>query len=143
LTNRLNSAISVFALLALTLANAGAADIEVQVVGVQPGKGKVLLGVYTNQAEFEAERMIDWRVGPAGKASDIGFVVTNLVPGRYGIAVYQDLNGNEVLDKTSLGVPTEPFGFSNNASSRLRPPNFGDFAFAVGEETIALEIRLE
>ncbi len=32
--------------------------------------------------------------------------------GEYAVAVIQDLNENEKLDKNFLGIPKEPYGFS-------------------------------
>ena len=87
--------------------------------------------------------MTDWRVAPIGEQSETKLVFTNLDAGTYGIAVFQDLNTNEVLDKTSLGVPTEPYGFSNNARNRFRTPDFSEFAFDVGAAPVSLEIQLE
>ena len=104
------------AALLFSLADAGATDVEVHVAGLQPGIGNVLAGLYLSDAAFESERMADWRAAPVGEERDAKLVFTNLDPGTYGIAVYQDLNSNEVLDKTSLGIPTEPYGFSNNGA---------------------------
>jgi len=40
--------------------------------------------------------------------------VQNIEPGDYIIAIYQDLDGNEELNKNWIGIPKEPYGFSNN-----------------------------
>ncbi len=125
------------------LADACATDVEVHVTGLQPGQGNVLAGLYLSQAAFESERVADWRAAPVAAADDTKLVFTNLEPGTYGIAVYQDLNSNEVLDKTSLGIPTEPYGFSNNIRNRFRPPDFTDFSFELEEAPVTMEIRLE
>jgi len=44
--------------------------------------------------------------------------------GRYAVAVYQDENRNGKLDKNFLGMPTEPYGFSNDARGSMGPPSF-------------------
>ena len=51
-------------------------------------------------------------------------VLTNLDPGRYAIILFHDENGNGKLDKNALGVPTEPYGFSNNVPGFLGPPAY-------------------
>ncbi|MFN7707663.1 MAG: DUF2141 domain-containing protein [Sphingobacteriia bacterium] len=50
----------------------------------------------------------------------------NLPAGSYALAAFQDLNGNGELDTNLFGVPTEPYGFSNNARGTLSAPNFGE-----------------
>ena len=141
--NRHCSAIWIAASILFLLSDAKATDVEVRVTGLQPEKGNVIAGLYLNQAAFESERFTDWRAAPVTEQRETKLLFANLDPGIYGIAVYQDLNANEVLDKTSLGVPTEPYGFSNNIRNRFRPPDFSDFSFELGNEPIALEIQLE
>ncbi|MBI2367370.1 MAG: DUF2141 domain-containing protein [Deltaproteobacteria bacterium] len=34
--------------------------------------------------------------------------------GDYGVAVFHDENSNGKMDKNLLGMPLEPYGFSNN-----------------------------
>jgi uncharacterized protein (DUF2141 family) len=48
-------------------------------------------------------------------------VLTNLDPGQYAIILFHDENGNGKLDRNALGVPTEPYGFSNNVRGFLGP----------------------
>ena len=38
----------------------------------------------------------------------------DLAPARYAVAVYHDVNGNGRLDTVPPGLPTEPYGFSND-----------------------------
>lgn len=59
-----------------------------------------------------------------------------------GIAIFQDLNGDGKLTKNSFGLPTEPYGFSNNARSTFGPPSFSQSAFQVSEKTSSMEITV-
>ncbi len=63
------------------------------------------------------------------KAHNQEFIFKNLKPGYYAIAVFQDLNQNDTLDTKRFGIPIEPFGFSNNALARFRPPSFKKASF--------------
>ncbi|MGB0402818.1 MAG: DUF2141 domain-containing protein [Salibacteraceae bacterium] len=45
-----------------------------------------------------------------------------LPQGEYSITAFHDLNGNEKLDTNFLGVPTEPYGFTNNVRNLLSKP---------------------
>ena len=48
----------------------------------------------------------------------------HLPPGRYGVVVLHDENGNHKLDRDFLGIPTEGFGFANNPHVFLKSPSF-------------------
>lgn len=54
-----------------------------------------------------------------------------LAPGEWAVALSQDLNNNDKLDKNFLGIPTEPFAFSNNVKPRLAAPRFEECKFTV------------
>jgi uncharacterized protein (DUF2141 family) len=51
-------------------------------------------------------------------------VLTNLDPGQYAVILFHDENGNGKLDQNVLGVPNEPYGFSNNVQGFLGPSAF-------------------
>lgn len=65
---------------------------------------------------------------PSGKNS-ISTVITDLPYGKYAVMVFQDMNGNKKLDKNFLGIPTEPFAFSNNYKPMFRAPRWEDCEF--------------
>ena len=69
-------------------------------------------------------------------------VFSNVQPGRYAAIAFHAENGNGKLDKNFLGVPTEPYGFSNNVQGFLGPPTFDDAAMALGDSSEAIGITL-
>jgi len=48
--------------------------------------------------------------------------LTEINEGKYFIAVFQDLDGNDKLNKNFFGLPTEPYGFSKNVKPNLLWP---------------------
>ena len=70
------------------------------------------------------------------------FSFSNLPPGAYAVAVYHDENGNGRLDTNLLGLPTERYGFSNNARRILFfPPSFAA-RFTVSALGTTISVRL-
>lgn len=65
-----------------------------------------------------------------------------LAPGEWAVAITQDTNNNDKLDKNFMGIPTEPFAFSNNVRPRLAPPDFNDCKFTVGGAGKVVNIAL-
>lgn len=66
-----------------------------------------------------------------------------LPPGIYAVAVYHDQNGDRDFNRDMLGRPTEGFGFSNDAPTRLSLPAFDAVRFRLppGGRTISVHIR--
>lgn len=62
--------------------------------------------------------------------------LNSVTPGTYALKVFQDLNGNGKLDTGWMGIPKEPYGFSNNAMGRFGPPALDDLWFDIAEGTV-------
>ena len=73
----------------------------------------------------------------------ITLTMTAPKPGQYGIRLFHDIDGNGELNANVMGVPIEPFGFSNNAPPRFGPPSFGAAAFDIGEDGTVQTISLQ
>lgn len=122
------------AVLALTTAFAGlplhAATLEVEVSGLASPEGKVLIAVF-NQAESWLKRPL---VGRAAQPLPDGRAVLrfeDLPEGDYAISLFHDRNGNGRLDMNAMGMPTEPFAFSNNAMGNFGAPTFEAARFSL------------
>ena len=104
--------------------NAWAEDLTVEVLRVTPNAGPVMVAVYDKAEDFPAPQkgLAGQAVEAHGESAEATF--HGLAPGRYAVAVYQDLNRNGKLDKNFLGLPTEPYGFSRDARGSLGPPSF-------------------
>lgn len=69
--------------------------------------------------------------------------IPNLKPGAYAIKCYLDDNANQKLDTGWMGIPSEPYGFSNNAARLAGPPTFEMAKFIISEGTNVHRIRLK
>lgn len=54
-----------------------------------------------------------------------------LLKGEWAVAITQDLNNNDKLDKNFIGIPTEPYAFSNNVRPTIAAPDFNECKFMV------------
>jgi uncharacterized protein (DUF2141 family) len=62
--------------------------------------------------------------------------------GVYALALYQDRDSNQKLDKTWIGLPAEPYGISNDAPMRLGPPKHKDAKFEVTGKLTPVTVTL-
>jgi len=69
-------------------------------------------------------------------------VIDSLEYGEYAVRVFHDENKNKIIDTNILGIPTEDYGYSNNASSWFGPPSWdkAKFIFDKSEMTIEIEV---
>jgi uncharacterized protein (DUF2141 family) len=60
---------------------------------------------------------------------------------KLAIAAYHDENANGELDRNALGIPSERYGFTNNARGITGPPSFEDAVVEIGDKPIEISIR--
>ena len=66
----------------------------------------------------------------------------DIPPGTYALAVVHDENMNGKLDTKLLGIPTEGYGFSNDAKALLGAPSFSAAHFSYDGQNLELTIGL-
>jgi uncharacterized protein (DUF2141 family) len=66
----------------------------------------------------------------------------DIPPGTYAMAVVHDENMNGKLDINWLGLPTEGYGFSNDAKGVLGAPSFSDASFKYDGRNVDLTMSL-
>jgi uncharacterized protein (DUF2141 family) len=99
-------------------------------------KGTVYLAIYNNSTSFDQDnknknvnknRWVKSIVEVVNKNSFTKNV--ELKKGVYAISLFVDSNNNKIIDKNLLGIPTEQYGFSNNATGFLGSPSYNDASF--------------
>ena len=108
----------VFVCLAIIPYLAYADTLLVTVNGVKAGEGNLRIAVF-DEAHRDEFPDGEYLLGVAVPATEEEMTVeiSNVESGGYAIAVIQDLNENEKLDKNFLGIPKEPYGFSGKWKS--------------------------
>lgn len=131
-----------------------AAELRLTIKGVQSDNGEILIGLYNNPEGYvsalanaatrglmpDSGRLIGTSI--RAKVGSQSTVFTQLPPGRYAVVVIHDENDNGRLDENAMGVPTEGYGFSNDAKGFLSAPSFDAAALAIGDADISTSITL-
>jgi uncharacterized protein (DUF2141 family) len=133
---------------------AWAGDLTVTVAGIRSASGSIMIGLYDSAEGFgvavkhatEAGLLTDKGrlVGVAMRAASgsQSIIFTQLPPGRYAVIAFHDENDNGRLDETPWGVPTEGYGFSNDAQGFLSAPSFHAAGLTLDAADSAITISL-
>jgi uncharacterized protein (DUF2141 family) len=63
--------------------------------------------------------------------------------GEYAVSAFLDRKGNGKLDRSVIGKPAEPYGFSTGARGKFGPPKFRDASIQVSESNRTISVHLE
>lgn len=103
--------------------------LTVHISGIKENTGNIRLGVYKSADGFPVTgkqyKGFEFPVKNYKASIDI----KGLPKGKYAIGVMHDKNANKRLDKNMLGLPLEPYGFSNDARGIFSAPSFESAAF--------------
>ena len=116
------------------------ADLSIRLLGIEQINGEVYVVVYDSEQGMKNHQAYKADIKAVTEATML--VKFNDVPaGDYAVMVYQDLDGNKKLNRNFIGIPNEPFGFSNNPSL-MGPPSFKQLRFKHSEIASELSISL-
>jgi uncharacterized protein (DUF2141 family) len=132
----------IFALFVAIVGKVHALDLKVNITNIHKKQGFIRLAMYDNAKDFPSNYVnaIETQ-NILVTASSATATITNLKAGTYAIAIFQDENNDENLNTNALGIPKEPFGFSNNPRL-LGPPTFSKCKITVTQnQTITIELK--
>lgn len=117
-------------------------ELTVEVRGLASASGNVLVGVYESQTAFEEEQA--FRGEQVSASTGTVLISFDKLPvGDYAIKVFHDQNSDGELDRNPLGMPSEPYGFSKNASDPFSAPEWSEAKFALPRGRMTQMIDLD
>lgn len=109
--------------------NAKGHRLAVKVKGLRNDRGNVAVALFDSAKAFpDQARAVTGKVVAPSKGEAL-VIFEGLSPGLYAVAVLHDENANGKMDFNLIGIPTEGYGFSNDASAPFGPPSFEAAAF--------------
>ncbi len=104
--------------------------VEVEISGFQNQEGKCRLAAYDSRSSFQDPELAVARSAIPIDGDSVRWSFhwnrEGDAPGprQLAISAHHDRNENGELDKNLIGIPTEPYGFSNNPKRGYGPPTF-------------------
>jgi uncharacterized protein (DUF2141 family) len=118
--------------------------IHVKIMSISNRKGTVDCALFDSPAGFpreflhSAQNVMVIKIRNTAGRCDFEAIP----PGTYALAVIHDENSNGKLDTNLLGIPTEGYGFSNNARALFGTPSFSDASFSYNGQSLDMTITL-
>jgi uncharacterized protein (DUF2141 family) len=110
--------------------------------GVSRREGVVLLALFDSKAAYDANTGPVRTLNLPASGGDFAVTLAGLQPGIYAVKSFHDRDANGKMNFNPLGMPLEPYGFSNNARAPFGPPSWRRAAFEVKSGGNSQTIRL-
>ncbi len=132
--------LSSFCALLLSLSPVNA--FEIQIDGLQEGTGLMRIAFYDSEEIYLDQQQVTLFHEEQVRAQGSMHIHLQIPTGTYAIAVYHDVNSDKELNKNFLGLPKEPYGFSNNKMGTFGPPSFQESLIAIPQtKKIVIDLR--
>ena len=118
-------------------------SLTVQVEGLKNQTGEVCLAIFSGSRGFPSGSQ-DVVKSQCILIDNNPLTVTfgDLPFGSYAVAIYHDFNQDKQLNQNFLGIPTEGFGFSNDAPIRTGPAKYEEAMFLLTASQTTINIRM-
>ncbi len=115
--------------------------LTITINNVKDSSGSVGVALFDESSEFPDGEIFNGAEKSLKSGGSIEIIIEDVPAGDYAIAAMHDSNDSAEIDMNSEGMPTEGFGFSNNAMGDMGPPSFDQAAFTVDGDK-ELEVNL-
>ena len=118
--------------------------IHVNILSIRNSKGTVDCALFDSPVGFPTEflhsasSVMVLRVRNTQARCDF----EDIRPGPYALAVIHDENSDGKLNTNWLGIPTEGYGFSNDAKALIAAPSFSAASFSYDGHGVVMTISL-
>jgi uncharacterized protein (DUF2141 family) len=130
---------------AITFAQSSCPGIHVKILGIRNSAGTVACALFKGPEGFPTEYMHSATNIMMMKVQDrqARCDFADIPSGTYALAVIHDENKDGKLEANWVGVPTEGYGFSNDAKALMSAPSFDAASFPYNGRNLELTISLK
>jgi len=128
----------------LAFAQSPCPGIHVKILNIKNSTGTVACALFESREGFPTEylRMATNVMVIKIRKDQARCDFEDIPPGTYAMAVIHDENMNGKLDTNWLGIPTEGYGFSNDAKGFVGAPSFSAASFSYDGQNLDLTMSL-
>lgn len=110
-------------------------SINFTIDGIKSSDGKIYVQLFDSETGYHSNKAAVANIVKA-KQGSVTITFNDLDEGEYAIRYFHDENDNGELETNLFGMPTEGYGFSNNAKANFGPVNFTNMRFNLADEAV-------
>tara|TARA_R110002050_G_scaffold54521_3_gene123256 strand:- start:397 stop:813 length:417 start_codon:yes stop_codon:yes gene_type:complete len=116
--------------------------LTLNITNIETIKGTIEIGIFNTNERFLEEGQAYKTTSVKVTADKHTVVFKDLPPGNYAVSMYHDVNADGECNRNFMGIPKEPYGFSNNFRPRFSAPTFKDCEFTLdSNKTLKIELK--
>lgn len=115
-------------------------QLTITVQNISSVEGSIRAALYDCEGNFL--KTGQYTSSTINESKEAVLVFEGIEQGKYAVSIFHDENNNGELDTIVFGIPSEPYGFSNDASGSFGPPTFEDSRIELNQnKTITITLN--
>jgi len=110
-------------------------SLTIEIPNIKKAQGVIEIGLFTDKKGFpkkgKQQKKYVFKVNSLKQV----FKIKNISEGEYAVAIYHDKNTDGECNRNLIGIPKEPYGFSNNYKPLFSAPDFKDCLLNIKSDT--------
>lgn len=116
--------------------------LTIHITNIENVEGTLEVAIFNSDERFLEEGQALKTISVKVKANAQTVVFKNLPSGNYAVSMYHDENSDGDFNRNFMGIPKEPYGFSNNFHPKFSAPKFEDCQFYLdADHTIEIALK--
>lgn len=116
-------------------------QLTIKIENIEVLEGDIRIGMFNASEKFLKQGLSFKNYIIAVENTTETIIIDDLPEGDYAFILYHDKNADGKMNRNLIGIPKEPFGFSNNMKPKFAKPTFEECKFSL-TENIELQIKL-
>jgi uncharacterized protein (DUF2141 family) len=117
--------------------------LALKVIGIENDEGTIAVALSNSREDYESYDTVYLSANLSIKNNIAEHTFEELPYGEYAIKVYHDEDSDGEINRNFLGIPSEDYGFSNNASASFGPADYDDAKFIFDKPIMYIEINID
>ncbi|CAM4111415.1 DUF2141 domain-containing protein [Flavobacterium antarcticum] len=107
--------------------------LTIKISNIEKIKGEIKVGIFNTDTHFLKEGYALKNYSVKVENNTAILTITDLPKGEYAVTMYHDQNSDNECNKNFIGIPKEPYAFSNNIKPKMSAPKYKDCKFDLSE----------
>ena len=116
-------------------------ELTIKISNIEKLKGEIKVGIFNNETNFLKDGYAIKNYSIKVQNNTATLIISDLPKGEYAVTMYHDENSDNKMNTNFIGIPKEPYGFSNNIKPKMSAPKYKDCKFTFSENK-TVQIKL-
>ena len=110
--------------------------LTIEIQNIEVLEGNIRIGIFNTSDKFLKQGFTFKNHLIAATDTTVSIVINDLPEGEYAFLLYHDKNSDAKMNQNFLGIPKEPFAFSNNVKPKFAKPTFDECKFSLAKDLV-------